>query len=146
MMDSLPQDVPPSLTRAQLEEKVCAAVNVKGAPSIAPCHLAVLEQTELECAVRRMDQLLNACGCAEGGVTTMICLLVGLARIVQHPPAGLLSRIGVCVLVVFASLLAGGLGKLLGLAIARARWLLERGCLMRRVNGRRKGGRHVVLR
>lgn len=78
-------------------------------------------------------------------MVTVVCLLVGLGEVVLYPASGLPSRIARYVLVVAASLLAGVLGKVLGLGLARARLRLERARFMHLV-GRRKGENDVVLR
>ncbi len=78
----------------------------------------------------RIRAYIQACGCAEGAATALIGLLSVLGWVAQgvalRGPQW--SDLGTVVVGLLLAVLGGGLGKLLGLAIARLRF--ERGCAL----------------
>jgi len=80
----------------------------------------------------RIRAYVRACGCAEGGAAALLGVLSTLAWVASHvaargPQWSDLARVAVGVLL---AVVLGGLGKLLGVAIARARF--ERCCVATR--------------
>ena len=102
----------------------CAGVEVR-IPGLNPVHSRRLE--------RRIRAYIRACGCAEGAAAALIgaTLAIAFVTIQEWTRGPQWSDLASLAMGLFLALLAGGLGRLLGITIARLRF--EHCC--RRVTG-----------
>jgi len=133
--------------RSDLETAFVEAIPNPDQRSSSAPDIALLGGRDLQDATKRLMRLKTACGCQEGAVGMFVGFTLGATILARHGVSGgvgVLCSVGLMTGVV---LLGTGLGKALGLWVARVRWSMERQRLLTwAATGREAGDRHVVLR
>ncbi len=137
----------PPKTRSECEAVVSYELGRRAGSIIEPEALASLDDNTLGTAARRLNSWRKACGCSTGAAFVIAALAFRLFVNVRAGVPGALDALRDLVVSGGWVLAAAALGKIVGLAAARACLRIQTEWLVRRLT--RTSGeelRHVVLR
>ena len=101
-----------------------------------PVALDGLDPKETKRFEARIRAYIRACGCAEGGIAALLGIGASFAWILRHiyQRGPRLRDVALVIAALLLGVALGGLGKLLGLAIARLRFVRSCDEIMRLIN------------
>ncbi|MFL6603174.1 MAG: hypothetical protein ACJ8R9_17845 [Steroidobacteraceae bacterium] len=102
-----------------------------------PVALSGLDPKQTKRFEARIRAYIRACGCAEGGIAALVSIGASFAWILSHiyQSGPRLRDVAVVIAALLLGGVLGGLGKLLGVAIARLRFVRSCDEIMRLIKG-----------
>lgn len=122
-----------TVSRPELESRLLASLRIRR-DQRPQFSLSLLEDVEMATAAVRLSQLHGGCGCAAGAACMLAALLLGSLLALRQGASNGGAALTSAGAVLIAALVAAVLGKLVGMAVSKIRWRLERERLLRRLN------------
>ena len=130
----------------EIKDDLAASVSVSAQGASFTNALNLFEDCELREVARRLRQLRNACGCREAAAGMFVGLALAICIVARHGVSGIaeiLWAAGIVTALVVSGVLVG---KLIGMGVARLRWVTQRQRAVERILNRAKRSDHGILR
>jgi len=108
--------------------------------------MTLLEDRELQDVTQRLKELRNACGCGEAAAGMLTGLGLAVFIVSRHGILGMSDALFAAGTAIALALTGVVIGKLIGVGVARLRWVIQRRRVVERILERAKRSGHGILR